>query len=169
MGLFNFVPNWRDDLLGRTLDIKMSDALRIGKEAALAKVHVQSGWLKSTISGGYEQSTKTLMLWADAKYAWVEEMRGPDHAYLAAGLKAMAGFWGGSYNYEAHFMHSAPMRADTPLHQIEAKEKAWRKKSLGWLVSRKTKVRLHHRRDSGHRRMLDPFCPALAEVTFPIL
>lgn len=112
MNLFQFASNWRE-LLGRRVDARMQETLQVGLETARDLVHVQTGYLRSTIGGEYRQSDRTILLHADAPYALAEETRGPtarysQHHYLAPAAQAMAAMWGGSF--ELHFPHATPGR-----------------------------------------------------------
>jgi hypothetical protein len=110
MGLFNLVSDWKRKLIDEPIDRKMAETLRVGLAVARSEVHVQSGYLLSTIGGEYDRSTKTIKLHADAKYALIEEVRGPtrghsEHHYLAPAATAMGAIWGG--NFELHFPNAA--------------------------------------------------------------
>ena len=150
MGLFNFVSNWWAPF-DVNLDARMTETLKIGLQVARSEVHVVSGFLQSTIGGEYNRSTKTIMLHADAKYALIEETRGPtkfhsEHHYLAPAAKAMAEVWGGG-SFELHFPHAALGKIATGrTHGLVGQERKLYSK-LG-KVGRRTKLvsRRWHRR-----------------------
>lgn len=161
MGLFNLVPGWQAKLIDDPLDVRMTETLELGLRTARDRVHVVSGFLQSTIGGSYNKSTKTIQLHADAKYALVEEMR-QGHEYLAPAAQAMAGFWGGRYNFELHFPNAAPMGRSTTTAQLADRESRWRRANLGFMARRKTKVvarRWHKRFDDD--TPADPTTPVI--------
>lgn len=160
---FGFVGDWHRKIVDDPVDVKMTETLKIGLDVARERVHVITGYLKSTIGGEYNKSTKVIMLHADAPYAMIEEMRPPlgAHAYLAPAVNAMAGFWGGSYNFELHFPNAAVEHKSK--EQLAAREKSWRK-NLRFSAKRKTKVIARR----WHKLMLDaPLDPA--DATTPLL
>jgi hypothetical protein len=144
---FEFVQGWDVKLFG-PLDARMNQTLQKGIETAKSHAHVDTGQNKASISGGYNQNTRTLMVWADKPWSLVEEMRGGNHAYLAPAMQAMAGFWGGTYNLEMHFPNAAPKGIRTTQQDLDARESRWRKANLGFMARRKVKVitRRWHRR-----------------------
>lgn len=165
MGLFNFVSGWQGKLLS-PLDAKMTETLNLGLQVAREKVHVRTGRLKASIGGGFNQSTKTILLWADEPYALVEEQRAPipAHSYLGPAAQKMAGFWGGKFDIELHFPNAAPKGSMTTHADLADRESRWRKKNLGLLARARGKVKVVTRR--WHKRMndLEPTDP-----TTPIL
>jgi hypothetical protein len=91
------------------------------------------------------------MLHADAKYALIEEVRGPskhhgEHHYLAPAAKAMAAVWGG--NIELHFPHAALGRIATG----RSRGLVGQERRLRRAVGGRTKIvsRRHHRRYPEH-------------------
>lgn len=165
MGLFNLVSGWEGKLLSQ-LDAKMTETLNIGLAVAREKVHVRSGKLKASIGGGYNKSTKTVMLWADEPYSLVEEQREPlgTHSYLGPAANAMAGVWGGKSNIELHFPNAAPKGSTTTDADLASRESRWRKSNLGLLTRARGKVKVVTRR--WHKRMndfepVDPSTPIL--------
>ena len=77
-------------------------------------------------------------------------------------MQAMAGLWNGHYNLEAHFPNAAPKGRMTTMADLAARDKQWRKKNLGFLTNRKTKVAVRR----WHKRMNDP---SPNDATTPIL
>jgi hypothetical protein len=151
MGLFQLLSDWKHKLIDEPLDRKMLETLRVGVAVARAEVHVDTGYLLSTIHGEYNRSTKTVMLHADAPYALNEEVRGPtrrysEHHYLAPAAEAMAQMWGG--NFELHFPNATLGR--TGYAGLRRQERKLYQK-LGTL-SRRTNV--HARR--WHKHHPDP-------------
>lgn len=161
---FGFVQNWRQRIIDDPVDTRMTETMQLGIRTAQDRVHVVSGFLKSTIGGHYNKSTKTIQVYADAKYAWVEEMRTPgDHHYLLPAIQAMAGFWGGRSNLVAAFPNAAPKGASTTVESLQAREAGWKKK-LGFMTRFRGKVSIQTRR--WHKRMdehetADPTTPLI--------
>jgi hypothetical protein len=161
---FEFAKGWDVRIFG-ALDARMNQTLQKGLEVARATVHVRTGKLKASIGGGFNQDTRTLMIWADEPYAWVEEFRTPgNHHYLLPAMQAMAGLWNGHYNLEAHYMNAAAKGKHTTLESLRAREEAGRKSQLGFLARRKAKIvtRRHHPR-------LTLNTPSPNDATTPIL
>lgn len=160
---FGFVQNWRQRIIDDPVDTRMTETLNLGIRTAQDKVHVVTGFLKSTIGGHYNKSTKTIQVYADAKYAWVEEMRTPgDHHYLLPAMQAMAGFWGGRSNLVAAFPNAAPKGKSTTIESLREREAGW-KKRLGFMTKLRGKVSIQTRR--WHRRMDDVF----SDPTTPLI
>lgn len=164
MGLFEFAQGWDVRIFG-ALDARMNQTLQKGLEVARSTVHVRTGKLKASINGGFNQDTRTIMIWADTPYALVEEQRAPipAHSYLGPAMQAMAGLWNGHYNLEAHYMNAAPKGKSTTMAELAGREKQWRKKNLGFLANRKTKVVVRR----WHKRWLNN--PSPNDATTPIL
>ena len=160
---FEFVKGWDVRIFG-ALDARMNQTLQKGLEVARSKVHVDTGNLKASIGGGYVQDTRTIQIWADQPYAWIEEHRAPvpSHSYLGPAMQAMAGLWNGHYNLEAHYMNASPKGKNTTMADLAAKEKHWRKKNLGFMANRKVKSVVRR----WHKRMNDP---SPNDATTPIL
>lgn len=159
---FEFVKGWDVRIFG-ALDARMNQTLQKGLEVARSRAHVLTGKNKASIGGGFVQDTRTIQIWADMPYSYVEEFRSPgDHHYLLPAMQAMAGFWGGNYNTEAHFMNAAPKGKSTTAASLRAREETGRKSQLGFLARRKTKI--VNRR--WHKRMNDP---SPNDPTTPIL
>lgn len=159
---FEFVKGWDVRIFG-ALDARMNQTLQKGLEVARSKVHVQTGRLKASIGGGFNQDTRTIQIWADEPYAWVEEFRPPgNHHYLLPAMQAMAGLWNGHYNTEAHFTNAAAKGKNTTLESLRAREEAGRKKNLGFMARRKAKIVTRR----WHKRMNDP---SPNDATTPIL
>jgi hypothetical protein len=162
---FGFVQNWRQKIIDDPLDTRMTETMQLGIRTAQDRVHVVTGFLKSTIGGHYNKSTKTIQVYADAKYSWVEEMRPPlgSHSYLLPAMQAMAGFWGGRSNLVAAFPNAAPKGKSTTIESLREREAGWKKK-LGFMTRFRGKVSIQARR--WHRRMdeletTDPSTPLI--------
>lgn len=146
---FEFVQGWDVKLFG-PLDARMNQTLQKGIETAKSHAHVETGQNKASIGGGYNQNTRTLMVWADKPYSMIEEMRGGDHAYMAPAAQAMAGVWNGNWNIELHFPNAVPKGIRTSQQDLADRESRWRKSNLGFMARRKVKViarRWHRRMD----------------------
>ena len=105
MGLFDFVSDWRRKLIDEPLDRKMRQTADIGNAILQERVHVISGYLKSTSKTEYLQSDKTILVHFDAPYAIYEFGRGGAHDAVNPALRAMAHVWGG--NFEVHFPNTS--------------------------------------------------------------
>lgn len=162
---FGFVSNWRQRIVDDPVDTRMTETMQLGIRTAQDRVHVITGRLKASIGGHYNKSTKTIQVYADEKYAMVEEQRSPipSHSYLGPAMQAMAGFWGGRSNLVAAFPNAAPKGKSTTIESLREREAGWKKK-LGFMTRFRGKVSIQTRR--WHRRMDDDVC---LELPTPII
>lgn len=162
---FGFVQNWKQKIIDDPLDVRMTATMDLGVRTAQDRVHVVTGKLKASIGGHYNKSTKTIQVYADQPYSWVEEMRAPfpSHAYLQPAMQAMAGFWGGRSNLVAAFPNAAQKGKSTTIESLREREAGWKKK-LGFMTRFRGKVSIQTRR--WHKRMdehetVDPATPII--------
>lgn len=104
MGLFNFVSNFEDTILGPLIDNTMRSAGQAGVEEARRVCPVETGQLRDSIGYIYDQKTRICTLYADKSYAsfvnfGYRTRSGrvvPGRRFLDAGLTAMGRTWGGT-------------------------------------------------------------------------
>lgn len=120
MGAFQFFRDKLNDLVGGSVDRKMQQTANVIEQTLIPRIHVISGYLKSTSGVTYRQSDKTIMLHFDAPYAVYEFGRGGTHDPVNPALQAGAKLWGG--NFEVHFPNTSVGKKPTSLSRMRQAE-----------------------------------------------
>lgn len=120
MGLFGFINGWKDKLVREPLTRKMQHAANVGEQTLIPRIHVVSGYMKSTSGVMFRQSDMTILTYFDAPYALIELARGGPHDALNPTLKAMAAVFGGTF--EVHFPNATISKKEGGLARMRQSE-----------------------------------------------